>query len=108
MSNLQLETDEHGYIRVVDSQGKRRYILVDMPDCPYYGKIKLEEGDEKEYFSASDSKEIVRCEECIHRGEKKNATGFYQCNRYDRWQPEEYRVHMPPDGFCSYGHRRTE
>ena len=40
---MRLETDESGYIYVITYDGKRRYILVDVPDCSHFGKLMLGE-----------------------------------------------------------------
>ena len=38
---MRLETDEHGYIYIILPSGDKRYLLVDVPNCSYYGKLKL-------------------------------------------------------------------
>ena len=39
-----IETDESGYLFVFNyATGEKRYILVSMPNCSYYGKLKLGE-----------------------------------------------------------------
>lgn len=51
-------------------------------------------------------REVVLCGDCIHLNrEVTNMNGFYRCDRYDAWQDVGDRVHMPLDGFCSYGDR---
>ena len=40
---MRLETDENGYIYIIMPSGERRYLLVDVPECAYYGKLKLGE-----------------------------------------------------------------
>ena len=43
---MKIEIDEHGYIFVITPSGEKRYILVDVPNIPYYGKLKI--GDKEE------------------------------------------------------------
>lgn len=38
---MRLEVDEHGYIYIVMPSGEKRYLLVDVPNCSYYGKLML-------------------------------------------------------------------
>lgn len=40
---MSLETDEHGYIYIIMPSGEKRYLLVDVPGCTHYGKLKLGE-----------------------------------------------------------------
>ena len=51
---------------------------------------------------------VVRCQECIHLSGVTNNGSFFRCDRYNEWQDESNRVYMPPNGFCSYGHRRVD
>ena len=46
MPSLEMRLDENGYIYLVGMNDKRHYLLVDVPNCPVYGKIKL--GSEEE------------------------------------------------------------
>jgi hypothetical protein len=49
-------------------------------------------------------RKVVLCGDCIHLNKaESNGNGFYRCDRYDAWQDADSRVHMPIDGFCSYG-----
>ena len=43
IETMRIEVDESGYIFVTMPSGKKRYILVDMPNCSHYGKLKLGE-----------------------------------------------------------------
>lgn len=39
---MKLEIDENGYFYLLDlATGKKRYILVDVPGCSHYGKLRL-------------------------------------------------------------------
>ena len=38
---MRLEVDEHGYFYIIMLSGEKRYLLVDVPNCPYYGKLML-------------------------------------------------------------------
>lgn len=38
---VEIAIDENGYIYLIGADGKRRYLLVDVPNCPVYGKVKL-------------------------------------------------------------------
>ena len=38
---MRLETDEHGYFYIIMPAGEKRYLLVDVPECAYYGKLML-------------------------------------------------------------------
>lgn len=38
---MRLERDEYGYIFLIMPNGEKRYLLVDVPNCSYYGKLKL-------------------------------------------------------------------
>ena len=38
---MRIETDEHGYFYIIMPSGEKRYLLVDVPGCNYYGKLKL-------------------------------------------------------------------
>lgn len=41
-----IEIDENGYLYVFNyATGEKRYILVDMPNCSHYGKLKLGEAE---------------------------------------------------------------
>lgn len=40
---MRLEIDEHGYIFLIMPNGEKRYLLVDVPNCSHYGKLKLGE-----------------------------------------------------------------
>lgn len=40
---MRIEIDEHGYLYVIMPSGKKRYLLVDVPGCAYYGKLMLGE-----------------------------------------------------------------
>jgi len=58
---MRLESDEHGYLYFVTPSGEKRYILVDVPNCSHYGKLKLGEpieethdnNDHRELFHSS-------------------------------------------------------
>lgn len=57
---------------------------------------------------SADVRKVVLCGDCIHLNKREsNMNGFYRCDRYDAWQDKSDRVHMPLDGFCSYGDRGT-
>ena len=43
IETMRIEADENGYIFVTMPSGEKRYILVDMPNCSHYGKLKLGE-----------------------------------------------------------------
>ena len=45
---MRIEVDENGYVYVIGQDGKKRYLLVDVPNCPVYGKIKIESIEESE------------------------------------------------------------
>ena len=38
---MRLETDEHGYFYIIMPSGEKRYLLVDVPESAYYGRLKL-------------------------------------------------------------------
>lgn len=38
---VEIAIDENGYIYLIGADGKKRYFLVDVPNCPVYGKVKL-------------------------------------------------------------------
>ena len=38
---MRLEVDEHGYFYIIMPSGEKRYLLVDVPNCSYYGKLML-------------------------------------------------------------------
>lgn len=38
---MRLESDEHGYLYFATPSGEKLYILVDVPNCQYYGKLIL-------------------------------------------------------------------
>lgn len=38
---MRIETDEHGYLYIIMPSGEKRYLLVDVPGCAYYGKLML-------------------------------------------------------------------
>ena len=40
---MRLESDEHGYLYFITPSGEKLYILVDVPNCSHYGKLKLGE-----------------------------------------------------------------
>ena len=40
---MRLETDEHGYFYIITPSVEKRYLLVDVPGCTHYGKLKLGE-----------------------------------------------------------------
>jgi len=58
---MRLEIDEHGYIFLIMPNGEKRYILVDVPNCSHYGKLKLgalieethDNNDHRELFPSS-------------------------------------------------------
>lgn len=61
-----------------------------------------------EEIPSADVRKVVLCGDCIHLNKREsNMNGFYRCDRYDAWQDKSDRVHMPLDGFCSYGDRGT-
>ena len=43
IETMRIEVDGNGYIFVTMPSGEKRYILVDMPNCSHYGKLKLGE-----------------------------------------------------------------
>lgn len=40
---MRVESDEHGYLYVITPSGEKLHILVDVPNCSHYGKLKLSE-----------------------------------------------------------------
>lgn len=38
---MRLEIDEHGYLYLIMPSGAKRYLLVDVPGCSYYGKLMM-------------------------------------------------------------------
>lgn len=38
---MRLEVDEHGYFYIIMPSGEKRYLLADVPNCSYYGKLML-------------------------------------------------------------------
>ena len=45
---MRLESDEHGYLYFITPSGEKLYILVDVPNCSHYGKLKLGEPFEED------------------------------------------------------------
>lgn len=44
---LEFRVDEYGYIYLLNSRGQRVDILVDVPNCCQYGKLKLGDSEEE-------------------------------------------------------------
>lgn len=40
---MRIEVDENGYIYIITPSGDKRYLLVDVPNCSNYGKVKLDD-----------------------------------------------------------------
>lgn len=38
---MRLEVDEHGCFYIIMPSGEKRYLLADVPNCSYYGKLML-------------------------------------------------------------------
>jgi len=38
---MRIETDENGYFYIIMPSGEKRYLLVDVLGCPYYGRLIL-------------------------------------------------------------------
>lgn len=51
---MRLESDEHGYLYFITPSGKKLYILVDVPNCSNYGKLKLGEPFEEDKHDNND------------------------------------------------------
>lgn len=46
---MEIKIDDYGYLYLHDLEtGEKRYILVDMPDSSYYGKLKLSDIEDVE------------------------------------------------------------